>query len=176
MRVANFWGPQLYDKTLQQLVCRVVAKQQQSAPPIPTPPSIISSTISIDGSISSLSTPSPAVKFACPKIKQIRKTTTGMQQHWANTAIDKENASTAHKRGKTIIDEERKKPKGRSSQNVCDEIEGEYGVKLYRHTLNLYVKDGNIGSSPLRNRSPGTIPEFLFKTVCTATVSYMKIN
>ena len=59
---------------------------------------------------------------------------------------------------------------------MCDQIEGEYGVKLSRHTLNRYVKDVNIGSSPLRKGSPGTIPEFLFKTLCTAMGSYMKIN
>ena len=47
--------------------------------------------------------------------------------------------------GKKILSEERKKSKGRSAQNVCDKIEGEYGVKLSCHTLNQYVKDGNIG-------------------------------
>ena len=176
MRAANFSGPQSYDKTLQQLVRRVVAKQQQPAPPLPLPPSIIGSTMSIDGSISSLSTQSPAVKFARPKIKQIRKTTTGMQHHRANIAIDKKHASAAHKRATTILSEERKKPKWRSSQNVCDQIEGEYGVKLSRHTLNRYVKDGYIGSSPLRNGSPGTIPEFVFKTLCTAMESYIYIQ
>ena len=144
MRAANVLGPQSYDKTLQQLVHRIVAKQQQSAPPLMLPPSIISSTISIDGSKSSLSTLSPAVKFARPKIKQIWKTTTGMQQHRANIEIDKNHASAAQKRATTILDEERKNPKGRSEINVCDQIEGEYGVKLYCHTLNRYVKDGNI--------------------------------
>ena len=59
---------------------------------------------------------------------------------------------------------------------MCDEIEGEYGVKLSRHTLNRYFKDGYIGSSPLRNRSSGTIPEFVLKFLCTAMESYMKIN
>ena len=75
-----------------------------------------------------------------------------------------------------ILSEERNNPKGSSAQNVCDQIEGEYGVKLARHTLNRYVKDGYIGSSPLRNGSPGTIPEFVFKTLCTAMESYMKTN
>ena len=59
---------------------------------------------------------------------------------------------------------------------MCDKIEGEYGVKLSCHTLNRYVKDGNIGSSPPRNGSTGTIPEFLFKNLCTEMESYMKIN
>ena len=102
--------------------------------------------------------------------------TTGMQQHRVNTAIEKKHASASHKRTTTILAEERKKPKGRSAQNVCDQIEREYGVKLSRHTLNRYFKDGNIGSSPLRNGFPGTIPEFVFKNLCTAIESYMKIN
>ena len=136
MCAVNFSGPQSYDKTLQQIVRRVVGKQQQSAPPLLLPPSIISYTISIDNLISSLSTPPLAVKFARPKIKHIWKTTTGMQQHRANAAIDKKCASDAHKRATTILDEEIKKPKGRSAQNLCDQIEGGYGVKLSRHTLN----------------------------------------
>ena len=99
-----------------------------------------------------------------------------MQQHRASTEIDKKHASAAHKRATTILDEERKKPKGRSVQIVCDQIEGKYGVKLSCHTINRYVKDGNIGSSPLINGSPGTIPEFVFKTLCTAMERYTKIN
>ena len=70
MRAANFLGPQSYGKTLQQLVCLIVAKQQHSAPPLLIAPSIISSTIPINSSVSSLSSPSPAVKLARPKIKQ----------------------------------------------------------------------------------------------------------
>ena len=136
IRATIFGGTQSYDKTFQQLVCRVFAKQQQSLPPLPPPPSIISSTISTNGSISSLSAPLLAVKFAHLQIKQIWKTTTGMQQHRANTEIDKNHASAAHKRATHILAEESNKPKGRSSQNVCDQIEGEYGVKLSRHTLN----------------------------------------
>ena len=132
------------------------------------PQSIISSTMYINDSISYLYNPSPAVKFALPKIKQIWKTTTGMQQHRAKTEINKKHASSAHKRATTILSEERNKPKGSSAKNVCDKIEGKYRVKLSRHTLNRYVKDGNIGSSPLRNGSPCTIPAFLFKTLCTA--------
>ena len=58
-----------------------------------------------------------------------------MQQHQANTAIDKNHTSSAQKRAKTILAEDRKTPKGRSDQNVCDQIEGGYGVKLSRHTL-----------------------------------------
>ena len=167
IRAAIFLWLQSYDKTLQQIVCRDIAKQQQSAPSLPLSPSIISSTISIDGSISSLSAPSPAVKLARMKIKQIWNTTTGTQKHRANTAIDKKHASDSHNRATTIIDEERKKPKGRSAQNVCNHIEREYGVKFCCHTLNWYVKDGYIRSSSLRNGSPGTIPEFVSKTLCT---------
>ena len=99
-----------------------------------------------------------------------------MQQHRANTEIDKNNASATNKWATTILSEERKKRKGRFSQNVCDQIEGGYGVKLSRRNLNWYVKDVNIGSSPLRNGSLGTIPEFVFKTLCTAMESYTKIN
>ena len=88
-----------------------------------------------------------------------------MQKHQAITAIEKNHASVAHKRATKILAEERKKPKGRSVQNVCDQIEGEYGVKLSRHTLNGYVKNSNIGSSLLRNGPPGNIHEFVFKTM-----------
>ena len=116
------------------------------------------------------------MNFARPKIKQIRKTTTGMQKNRSNTAIEKKHASTSNERATTILSEDRNKLKGKSDQNVCDKIEGEYGVKISCHTLNRYVKDGYIGSSPPRNGSPGTIPEFLFKNLCISMESYTKIN
>ena len=61
---------------------------------------------------------------------------TGIQKNQANTSIKKNHASAAHKRATTILAEDRKKPKERSAQNVCDQIEGGYGVKIARHTLN----------------------------------------
>ena len=50
--------------------------------------------------------------------------TTGMYQQQANKGIHKNHTSAAHKQATTTLAEERKKPKGRSAQNVCDQIEG----------------------------------------------------
>ena len=44
--------------------------------------------------------------------------------------MDKNHSSAAHRLETTIHFEERKDNKGRSAQNVCDQIEGEYGVKI----------------------------------------------
>ena len=106
----------------------------------------------------------------------MRKTTTQTQQSRSDTKIMSNHEKKAFKRATTRYAEEKAKPKGLSAQKVCDEIEAEYQVTFGQRRIQTYVKNGEIGTSPRKTGNPGTIADYIFQLLCTATESFMKIN
>ena len=63
-----------------------------------------------------------------------------------------------------------------SAQELYDEIFDGFNFTLGKRRIQQYVKDGNVVTSPKKNGNPGTIAGWIFRLLCTATESFMKIN
>ena len=181
MRAANFSGRQSQNMALRARVRRLHTKRlgvlrKEAVSP---PPFSIGSTSSAVSAVSGLTAGSPAPQSVIhppPKQKQMRKTTTQTQQSRSDTKIMSNHEKKAFKRATTRYAEEKAKPKGLSAQKVCDEIEAEYQVTFGQRRIQTYVKNGEIGTSPRKTGNPGTIADYIFQLLCTATESFMKIN
>ena len=149
MRGAQFNGNQSVDKALCARVRRLHAKklsEQQKARP---PPNLVSVTSSGDvSSMSEASTVPQARSIPPPISKQIRKTTSQSQQARVNKKAKTNHEKTAFKRATIRYAQEKEKPKGLTVQEVCDEVKEDYRVEFGKHTIQRYVRSGDIGTSP----------------------------
>jgi hypothetical protein len=127
--------------------------------------------------VSAITAPSPAQKFAPPKTKEVRsRTSTGSQQNRQNVKSNSEHEKKAFKAATTLLAAERQKENGMSNAAVISQIIKDYGVTVARSSLNRYVQAGDVGTSPKKAGNPGKISEWVFQTLCTATSSFIKIN
>ena len=124
--------------------------------------------------VSAITAPSPAQKFAPPKTKEVRsRTSTGSQQNRQNVKSNSEHEKKAFKAATTLLAAESQKENGMSPTAVISQIKKDYGVTVSRTSLN---RAGDVGKSPKKAENPGKISEWVFQTLCTATSSFIKIN
>ena len=70
-----------------------------------------------------------------PVAKGIRRTTSQTQQHRVKKKAKSLHDRLAFKRATTRYAQEKQKRQGKSAQQVCDEIEGDYGVAFGARTI-----------------------------------------
>jgi hypothetical protein len=89
---------------------------------------------------------------------------------------EKRQYNHAFKSATVIYDHKQKKPDGMSTQTVINLIKNELGVQLSRQTIQQKVKDGNIGTLPLRQGPKGNFPNHDYPNLCMAYEMFLTIN
>ena len=118
-----------------------------------------------------------AMLFPRPKAKQIRLTASGMQQWRINKFDATEHQKRAFKRATSWYAREKEKPDGLSSYAISKKVKVEFdGVGPSPRTLQRYANDGIGGTSPLKPGVQSDIPKSLYKSLCIAFESYIRIN
>ena len=132
---------------------------------ITTPPPSSTTVLAEETPVSTVSNTSGSV----PTVKRIRLTSRAAQMCRAGVGQEKKNINEAFKRATTIYAREREKDEGgMSAKAVAELIENETGVKLCKRTIQMKVKEGNIGTSPLRRGPKGRIPDRHYCNLCLA--------
>jgi hypothetical protein len=139
-------------------------------------------TISCQGTLSSVTSsatshPSPpAAPPAAVATKKPRATVTATRLRQVEAAQKKKEHNAAFKRATILYDSERKKDGGMSARAVADLIQSDTHVQLCVRTIQKKVKEGEIGTSPLRRGPQGNIPERHYTNLCMAFKSFVTIN
>jgi len=148
---------------------------------------LVASTITIDtnspgSTVSSITTPSTSSSLSKkhappPKKKQQRMSSKAKQQKLHDDKAARDYATTAHKEATTLYAAEKDIVGGKSAAEIEEQIKQKYhGVGPSTRIIQKYVKQGLIGTSPLRRGAKGDIEEYIFKTLCTALDSLVTIN
>lgn len=112
-----------------------------------------------------------------PKIRRLNSQQ--KQDQRVETLARKNLFSAAHKAATTTYDEERKKEDGMgmSVRKVATKIKSEFGVGPSATTIHRYVADlGLVGQSPMKMGPVGQLPPVVYKALCTAISSKLRIN
>ena len=111
-------------------------------------------------------------------MKKSRKSSKQKMQERNNRAITAGQKAIAHAGATRMLAAENKKPRGKrkSSEMVADTINAEHSSNLSAKTIQRYVHDGMIGTPPLPNGCPGTIPMESFEALCGAFETFILIE
>jgi hypothetical protein len=181
MKLADFSDQEQACRAMQMVVHRLLDKTKSSNITTPPPSSLV---VSIGGTpVSSVTNSSGTneeavvVSLTAPKLKRIRLSTNAAQEVRARQLDEKRKVSDALKRATMMYHRERQKTDGgMSAQEVADKIEEDTGVKVSKRTIQHKVKNGNVGTSPLRRGPKGNIPDRSYRDLCLAYESYITIQ
>jgi hypothetical protein len=137
--------------------------------------------LSKEGIMSSVAKDSSGVKEVTvlsklTKISRIHLPIKSAQLCCATAVKEMRQYNQAFKHAMVIYDRKQKKPDGISAKTVADLIKNESGVKLSCQIIQQKVKDGNIGTLPLRQGPKGNIPNHYYHNLCVAYKSCVTIN
>jgi len=186
MVLANFSKKDVANKTLRRAVHRAVKLCQDQAllglrAPPPTDgiiiledpsPSLSDLSSSLTGESSALS----ASQFPKPKRKQIRPTSSAVEQRHVNDLKAKRHKSNAHKAAVRLYDVEKQKPNGMSVRKVLSVILAKFEVCPSRSTIARYAKHGLVIASPMKMGPTGLLSTMAYKFLCQAYLSLIQIN
>jgi hypothetical protein len=184
MKLANFSDEEQACRAMQMVLRRLLQTTTTKSSNITTPPpSTIAVSISKDvtpvSSVTSGTNAEAVVvsNLTAPKVKRIRLSSGAAQMARARKLEEKRKVSDAFKRATRMYHREQQKTDGgMSAQAVADAIEKDTGVKVSKRTIQYKVKNGNVGSSPLRRGPKGNIPNRAYRDLCLAYESYITIN
>ena len=133
---------------------------------------------------STVSTASSAVsnasqpKYPAPKSKQKRMSGLVKQRARADKKAASQHASKAHKHATAWYAREKAKGNdGLSAASIAKKTKEQFdGVGPSTRTIQQYVKDGLVASSPKKKGAKGKIPDFAFQTLCSAFHSFVAIH
>jgi hypothetical protein len=123
--------------------------------------------MSADGGITS----APAKKATL-----VRSTAIATQMRRKAAFEKKKEYNTAFKRAMIVYVREKGKDDGMSARTVADLTRNDCGIDLCPRTIQMKVKEGEIGCSSLRRGPKGNIAELHYKNLCTAFESFVTIN
>jgi hypothetical protein len=109
-------------------------------------------------------------------VKRICLPSKAAQMRRAEAVQKKRRTHDAFKRATIMYSRQREKPDGMSAREVVNLIERDSGIKLSERSIQQKVRDGNIGTSPLRRGPKGFIPDRHYQNLCIAYESFVSIN
>jgi hypothetical protein len=159
MVLANFSKKDVANETLRRAVHRAVKLRQNRAllglcAPPPTDGIVIiedpSPSLLDLSSLTGESSAPLAPQFPKPKLKQIRLTSSSVQQRRIDDLKAKRHKSDAHKAAVRLYDVEKQKPNGMSVRKVLSVILAKFKVCPSRSTIARYTKHGLMNASPMK--------------------------
>ena len=100
-----------------------------------------------------------------------------MQKFWINKLASLDHAKRAFKRATRWYAQEKDKPGGLSSRQIEAKVKREYdGVGPHAATIRRYVNANLAGMSPLKIGVKGDLPPCVFKSLCVAFESFVRIQ
>ena len=100
-----------------------------------------------------------------PKRKQIRSTSSSVQQWRIDDLAAKRHKSEAHKAAVRLFDAEKRKPDGMSIRQVHDFITSKYETCPGIATISRYVNNGLVGVSPMKGMRRGFSSDNIYKFI-----------
>ena len=176
MKLADFTPNEQKSPSKQMWIRRRIKKEKDvSVATTPTTSITVDHSPGDSGGISSVSM---SEIVSPPKmVKSTRWPAAATQARRTEAAEKKRKHSTAFKHATVIYAREKAKGKGgMSAAEVAESVSKQYKVSLSRRSIQQKVKEGNVGTSPLRRGPKGNIPEQDFKNLCVAFESFVRIN
>jgi hypothetical protein len=180
---------------LAQSIIESIALQSSSTP---SPPAAIITVLPNNSSVSSLTdgtgtTPlgnGRAIVATPPtiespvriqkKTKKFRRTVKELQRFNAAKATQKGRKSLAMKEATSRIKRSLDLPVGHAEKKSCriivKEVNDIYGTNISHNTAGRYVRDGMIGSSPLKRGPNGDIPKPMYTALRGAYTTYLQLE
>ena len=110
------------------------------------------------------------------KVKRVRMTAHGSQTVRQAQNEKLSNYKIAFKHATTVYSREKEKKGGMSAQDVSDLIKNQIKESISAQMIQRNVKNGQVGSSPIRRGPKGSIPEINYKNLLMAFKSFVVIN
>jgi hypothetical protein len=161
------------------MVNRLLNKARDNSFTTPPMKTISMPTIETISSITTTTTAAESTLLTLPSQKATipRSTATAAQLRRVVDATKKREYNKAFKRATVMYSRERAKGKsGMSARSVTELIRIETKIELSARSIQQKVKEGQIGTSPLRRGPRGNIPELHYRNLCLAFESYIRIN
>jgi len=111
------------------------------------------------------------------KVKRTQWPASAMQARYTEAIEKKTKHSTAFKHATIVYAREKTKGKdGMSTRSTAELVSMQHKVSISARSILRKVKEGNIGTSPLRQGPKGNIPALHFNNLCIAFQSFIRIN
>ena len=182
MLAAEFAPSEADNKTMQRKVARSLPGHTKRGMIGIIPPSTVGITSDDISGVSPLTDPSTADKENLSpspprKLKKQRMNSRQVQDKQEADLIKKTKYSKAHKAATTLYFNEREKEKGLTLRKVESQIREKHKVGPSASTIYHYVVElGLVGMSPRKPGPEGNIPAEMYKALCAAFGSFMRIN
>jgi|EP01082_Thalassiosira_pseudonana_P008128 hypothetical protein len=165
MKIANFTTDEINNLSLHQRIRRAAAKACGGQKP-----SSISVHPSTMSSVSTLTaTPPLETKH---KRKNVRHTSAATQQIRKNKLVDKEEKKRAVKYATSLYANR----KDLSARVVSEIVEQKLGIRVPQRTIQSYVKEGRVGTSPKKKGPQGVFDDQTVLKIGNAMESYIQIK
>ena len=165
MKIANFTTDEINNLSLHQRIRRAAAKARGGQKP-----SSISVHPSTMSSVSTLTaTPPLETKH---KRKNVRHTSAATQQIRKNKLVDKEEKKRAVKYATSLYANR----KDLSARAVSEIVEQKLGIRVPQRTIQSYVKEGRVGTSPKKKGPQGVFDDQTVLKIGNAMESYIQIK
>jgi hypothetical protein len=109
-------------------------------------------------------------------VKHTPDTSGSTQTKWVAALRKKEGYKIAFKHASSVYAREKAKKDGMSACSVSKMIKKEFHVHVTPRTIQQQVKNGNIGTSPIRRGSKGNIPKRHYCNLLVAFKSFITIS
>ena len=119
----------------------------------------------LQGTLSSVMASADDITAPPQKVQRSRMTANAAQLRRTAKKMAADNHKIATKQATTIYARETAKTDGKSAQHVVDLITKEFKVNLSARTIQRKVKNGEIGTLPVRRGPKGSIPEMHYKNL-----------
>ena len=117
-----------------------------------------------------------APKHPRPKENPKRKKPQDLQDERVAKKKDWEHRKKAHKFSTSWYKKEKEKENGMSAEDISKAVEKDYEWAPSARVIQRYVADGMAGCSPMKRGANGELPPTVFKTLCVAFETMVKIN
>ena len=182
MKLAGFSDSDIKNRSIHRLLYRRLEGNSKRGNPVlevflqtPQPASTDVSPLTNHDTASSATT-STTNGASLPRQPKIRRLNSRQKQDQRVEELSKKLLfKEAHKAATKLYDEERKKEGGMSVRQVSQKIKSEFGVGPSKASVHRYVSNGNVGESPKKMGPVGSISPIVYKTLCTAFASKLRI-
>ena len=174
MRAAGFVFVDSVDPAKQMWIRRRLDKEK-----LQQVPSMISVGQGSGGSVSSLTRtpPGPGAVKKQPRMLPTRLSAVQKQKKRTSKKLQRDHYSAALKHATRWYASERSKDRGLSAYTVAEKVKELYdGVGPCERTLQRHYLDGRIGMSPKKPGPCPDIPRSVFKLLCSAWESFVRIQ
>ena len=177
MKISDFPTEDINDRAVRACIYRRIKKwtiiPREDAYKTPPPTTVVASRL--PGTLSSVTASAESVTAPPQNVNRVRMTASAAQTMRAAKKMASESHKIAMKHATTVYAREKEKTDGKSAQYVVDLIQKEFKVNLSARTIQRKVKNGEIGTSPVRHGPKGSIPEFHYKNLLMAFESFVTI-